>query len=81
MIGLSSSMRKWSAATQRQARLVAQSAKDEGMVSPLAAWLQRFLADTAYCLVTWMLFAPVVSVNPAVCVANDPLSEPKVRAM
>jgi hypothetical protein len=38
-------------------------------------------APTAYCFVTWMLFALVVSVNPAVCLVNDPLSEPNVRAV
>jgi hypothetical protein len=27
---------------------------------------QNSVAPTAYCFVTWMLFAPVVSVNPAV---------------
>jgi hypothetical protein len=27
---------------------------------------------TAYCFVTWMLFALVVSVNPVVCLVNDP---------
>jgi hypothetical protein len=34
-----------------------------------------------YCFVTWMLFALVVSVNPAVWLVNDPLSEPNVRAV
>ncbi len=29
-------------------------------------------APTAYCFVTWMLFALVVSVNPVVCLVNDP---------
>jgi hypothetical protein len=28
-----------------------------------------------------MLFAPVVTVNPAQCLVNDPLSEPAVRAV
>lgn len=38
-------------------------------------------ARTAYCFVTVMLFAVVVSVYPAVLVVNDPLSEPNVRAV
>jgi hypothetical protein len=38
-------------------------------------------ASTAYCFVTWMLFALVVSVNPAVWLVNDPLIELAVRAV
>ena len=37
--------------------------------------------STAYCFVTVMLFPLVVSVNPAVCFVNDPLSEPAVTAV
>jgi len=45
----------------------------------LAGW--KLVSSSAHCLVTWMLFAPVVSVNPAVWLVNDPLSEPNVRAV
>ena len=38
-------------------------------------------APAAYCLVTWMLVALVVSVYPAVWLVNDPLSEPNVKAV
>jgi hypothetical protein len=38
-------------------------------------------ASTAHCFVTVMLFPLVVSVNPAVCFVNDPLSEPAVTAV
>ena len=34
-----------------------------------------------YCFVTWMLFALVVTVNPAVTLVNDPVIEPAVRAV
>ena len=38
-------------------------------------------APTGHCLVTWMLLALVVTVNPAVWLVNDPLIEPAVRAV
>jgi hypothetical protein len=38
-------------------------------------------APIGYCLVTWMLLALVVTVNPAVWLVNDPLIEPAVRAV
>ena len=41
----------------------------------------EIVTGTAYCLVTWMLVVPVVSVNPAVWLVNDPVSEPNVSAV
>jgi hypothetical protein len=41
----------------------------------------RRRGPTAYCFVTRMFFAFVVSVNPAVWLVNDPLREPNVRAV
>ena len=38
-------------------------------------------SPTAYCFLTTILFAVVVSVNPAVTLVNDPSSEPNVRAV
>lgn len=49
----------------------------------MAAAKYRFsvAAHSAYCLVTVMLFALVVSVNPDVWLVNDPLTERNVRAV
>ena len=48
-----------------------------------STWVSRnsVEARTPHCLVTVMLFPLVVTVNPAVWVANEPLSEPAVRVM
>jgi hypothetical protein len=45
------------------------------------SWQNSVTARTAYCFLTTMLFALVVSVNPAVWLVNDPLLEPNVRAV
>lgn len=50
-------------------------------IAPLASFYSLSAARTAYCFVTTMLFALVVSVNPAVWLVNDPLREPAVRAV
>jgi hypothetical protein len=42
---------------------------------------ERRSRAAAYCFVTWMLFAPVVSVNPAVWLVNDPFTDPNVTAV
>lgn len=52
------------------------SAEDRStLANPAAA------TPAAYCLVTWMLVALVVSAYPAVWLVNDPLSEPNVKAV
>jgi hypothetical protein len=45
------------------------------------SWQNSVTACTAYCFLTTMLFALVVSVNPAVWLVNDPLLEPNARAV
>lgn len=51
-------------------------------IRQLGVWRQNSVAvPTGYCLVTWMLFALIVSVKPAVWLVNDPLSEPAVKAV
>ena len=60
---------------EQQARNVTM--KDWGFL----AHSRYLLHPPAYCFVTWMLFALVVSVKPAVCPVNDPVSEPNVRAV
>src|SRR6267378_6149128 len=55
--------------------------EDRSHVKRLPVFPSSVAARTAYCFVTTMLFALVVSVNPAVWVVNDPLSEPNVRAL
>jgi hypothetical protein len=46
-----------------------------GLATPTAAAL------AAYCFVTWMWVALVVSVNPAVWLVNDPVSALNVTAV